>query len=166
MLRRAGFVKRYSFSVALTAFSGVYLSLAMFLQVDLFEGFIDALSALEAFEADEVVLIIFFVVLGLTIDMARYQGLQRRRISLDQERIQAMRATMATVHDVVNNGLNNLHLIRLEAEKSQALSPETLSLFEELISDTAAQLREIDQLESVAERTLGEGLATLESGRC
>ncbi|MFC1673767.1 hypothetical protein ACFL12_06415 [Pseudomonadota bacterium] len=166
MFSRAGIVKRYSFSVALTAFSAVYLLLAFFMQIDLFEGLINALSALEAFEADEVVLIIFLIVVGITIDMTRYQGLQRRRITLDRERIQTMRATMSTVHDVVNNGLNNLHLIRLEAEKSQALSPETLTLFETLISDTAVQLREIDQLESVTERTLGEGLASLESGPC
>lgn len=153
--------KRYPFSLLLVALGTLHLTLKPMMQINLLDGLILTLSRIETLKTDEIFLLTIILLMGISIDQSRNYMHQRRKRAADKQRIQAVRSTMATVHDVVNNALNNLVLIRLEAEKSQALSPETLVLFEDLIGDTAAKLRQIDALETFAEHTLGKGLKTL-----
>lgn len=155
-------MRRYRF-VLLAAFAAA--TFAVFdqvLGVNLFVRSVHLIGNSDHLVFDEVV---FFMVLGvasLAVDQTRNARRHRERNALHKSRIQTVRATMTSVHDVVNNALNNLVLIRLEAEKSQALSPDTLAQFDHLIEDTAAKLREIDALEVVAERTLAPGFSRLE----
>lgn len=92
--------------------------------------------------------------------MERVSGQQE--IEKDQARLQTLQTTMATVHDVVNNFLQSLLLFRLEAEKSQALSEESLKLFDGLVSDTSSKLKTIADLESVVEKSADSGITTLD----
>ena len=45
---------------------------------------------------------------------------------------------MTSVQDLVNNFLNNLQLVRMDAEGR--LPPESLELFDDLIQDTSAKI--------------------------
>ncbi len=162
MLQVLKTLRRYPLVVGAIGSGVVFFTFRAYFDLDLFETLIDGLSRIEHVEADEVFFFIIVAIIGLALDQTRNVGRQRAKNSLHTSRIQAVRSTMAAVHDIVNNALNNLLLIRLEAEKSQALSPETLALFENLIEDTAVKLREIDELETLAERTLAPGLVRLE----
>lgn len=153
--------KRYPFSALLIALTLAYTAFGPTLHIHFLEGLIHALSRIETFQTNEILVLAIVFLAGLSVDQSRNYIRQRRKRAADKHRIQAVRSTMATVHDVVNNALNNLVLIRMEAERSQALSPDTLALFEDLIGDTAAKLRHIDELETFAEHTLGKGLKTL-----
>ena len=74
------------------------------------------------------------------------------------QRLKTFRATMTTVHDIVNNFLANMQLIRLEAEGR--LSDETLTLFDRLIQDTATELKVLGDLQTIREKemVIGRGI--------
>jgi hypothetical protein len=82
----------------------------------------------------------------------------RRRFRMETERIHVLRATMRTVYDVVGNRLNELQLLRMEAEG--LVSAEALSVFDEAIRSMMDQLRALTELNRFAERPMvfGPGL--------
>jgi HAMP domain-containing protein len=82
-------------------------------------------------------------------------SLHRHHAEVEAQRLRVFRATMTTVHDLVNNFLANMQLIRLEAE--DRLPQETLDLFDQLIEDNAAELRLLGDLEVVREKEMAVG---------
>ena len=165
MLNGSKMMKRYPLVLIVTLAVIAYGVMRLYLNVDVFESLRGFLVRHERTEIYAMIVFSLMAALALAVDQTRNVRRQRIKNALHKGRISAVRSTMATVHDIVNNALNNLLLIRFEAEKSKALSPETLSLFEDLIEDTALQLREIDALEMLSERTLAPGLVRLELDR-
>jgi len=92
--------------------------------------------------------------------LAELHDLTHQRLEVQKERVKVLHATMRTVHNIVNNGLNNLQLVRIEAEEKKALDPETLSLMDEIILETSSKLKKLDSLESVpeVEMAIGTGI--------
>jgi len=82
-------------------------------------------------------------------------SLHRHHAEVEAQRLRVFRATMTTVHDLVNNFLASMQLIRLEAE--DRLPPETLELFDRLIDDNAAELKLLGELEVVREKEMAVG---------
>lgn len=148
--------------IAAIVLGAVFFTFRAYFNFDLFKALLARLAMIENVRADEIFFFWVVVFIGLAFDQTRNVRRQRAKNALNKGRIQAVRSTMATVHDIVNNALNNLLLIRLEAEKGQALSPKTIALLESLIDETAVKLREISELEIIAERTLAPGLSSLE----
>jgi PAS domain S-box-containing protein len=74
------------------------------------------------------------------------------------QRLKTFRATMTTVHDIVNNFLANMQLIRMEAEGR--LSDDTLTLFDRLIQETATELKVLGDLQTIREKemVIGRGI--------
>jgi hypothetical protein len=71
------------------------------------------------------------------------------------EQLRVLHVTMRTVQDIVNNNLNRLQLLRLEADGH--VSDETLKFFDETIRDTAAQLMALGNMEVFAEKPMASG---------
>ena len=92
--------------------------------------------------------------------MDRVKKLEEVRTA--EARLLTLRATMSTVHDIVNNFLQNLQLFRLEAEKSNAISEDYLRLFDSLIDETTTKLKTIGDLDEVVETEMQSGVTTLE----
>lgn len=82
-------------------------------------------------------------------------NLNRHHAEVEAQRLRVFRATMTTVHDLVNNFLANMQLIRMEAE--DRLPQETLDLFDQLIQDNAAELRLLGELQVVREKEMAVG---------
>lgn len=146
----SGFFRNYRLTAVTGTIGSLYLFLAVYYRIDLFEYLIEVFhqfqKAAEPYEGDEVVPVLVLVGMGFVGDMLR----QRRQAHHDQElsnqRMQSMQSTMAEVHDVVNNFLNNMQLFRFEAERSGALSEEYLREFDDLIAETAQNLKAIENL--------------------
>jgi PAS domain S-box-containing protein len=81
--------------------------------------------------------------------------LRRHRDEVESQRLRVFRATMTTVHDIVNNFLGNMQLVRMEADGR--LPDETITLFDSLIHDTAEELRVLGNLQSVKEKEMAIG---------
>jgi PAS domain S-box-containing protein len=81
--------------------------------------------------------------------------LRRHDEEVQAQRLHIFRATMTTVHDIVNNFLGSMQLIRMDAEGR--LSEETLTLFDSLIRETASDLKVLGDLEIVREKPMVVG---------
>jgi len=87
---------------------------------------------------------------------------ERRKLQagLEAERLRVVQVTMRTVHDIVNNCLNQLQLLRLDAEGKVPLEP--LVLFDQAIKETSMKLNAMGDLQAYAETqmAIGTGLDT------
>jgi hypothetical protein len=81
------------------------------------------------------------------------------------EQLRVVHVTMRTVQDIVNNCLNQIQLLRLDAEGF--VPEESLRLFDEAIQDTTTKLKELGNLEVFAEKqmAIGSGLDVREPSR-
>jgi len=71
------------------------------------------------------------------------------------QRLRAFKATMKTVHDVVNSLLRGFQLVRLHAEGQ--LPEEMLKLVDQMIEEASLKLGTLENLETVTENELAIG---------
>jgi hypothetical protein len=81
--------------------------------------------------------------------------LRRVQQEANDQRQRVFRATMNTVQNIMNNLLNNLQFVRLEAEAH--LSAETLALFDQMIADGAEKVKSLADMHTVTEREMSIG---------
>ncbi|MCU1220542.1 MAG: domain S-box protein [Candidatus Angelobacter sp.] len=86
--------------------------------------------------------------------------LRKLAAGLEGERLRVVQVTMRTVHDIVNNCLNQLQLLRLDAEGK--VPQESLALFDQAIHETSLKLNAMGDLQAYAEMqmAIGTGLDT------
>ena len=82
---------------------------------------------------------------------------ERLQADVQRQRMRVFRATMTSVHDIVNNFLNSLQLVRLEAADGR-LSAEMLDTFDRLMTETAAHLKRLSEQQQLQEKELEVGL--------
>jgi len=82
---------------------------------------------------------------------------RRHALQLRAEQLRVVQVTMRTVQDIVNNCLNQLQLLRLDAERH--VSAESVKLFDQAIKEAAAQLKALGDLEAYAEKQMEIGTA-------
>ena len=110
---------------------------------------------IEQTEIGEVLIAFLLVIPAFVTD--RVVAKQRRQeTQLHAEQLRVLQVTMRTVQDVVNNNLNQLQLLRMEADGH--VSDATLTLFDDTIRDTAAQLTAIGDMQSFAEKPMASGV--------
>ncbi len=79
-----------------------------------------------------------------------------REAQLQAERLRVVRMTMRTVHDIMNNCLNQLQLLRFEAEGH--VPQESLAHFDEAISAAVSELKSLADAEAITERQMQSGI--------
>jgi hypothetical protein len=141
------------------AVAGLVILVFAYFDLDLirFGGwFVDFFSPHEV--DDDIAAIVLFVI-GLTVDLRRVNKQYMSEMHIQAQRLAVLKATMRTVQDLVNNFLNNMQLVQLEA--GDALSPETLSLLENATRETFEKLKALGDLDCVPETKLaiGDGIA-------
>ncbi|MCB2183319.1 MAG: hypothetical protein KQH63_14895 [Desulfobulbaceae bacterium] len=72
---------------------------------------------------------------------------KKKELELRESKIRTLQITMFTVHHIVNNFLNRLLLIRIEAEEEGTISQQTLEKLETDISDVSRKLVALSELE-------------------
>ena len=105
--------------------------------------------------AEQMRLGMFLFVNAVIVVLAAERARPQR--ALEEERLRVVRITMRTVEDIVNNSLNQLYLLRLEAEGH--VEPGTLQQFDTTIHEMAAKLTNIGRLTTFAEKQMVLGMA-------
>jgi hypothetical protein len=82
---------------------------------------------------------------------------RRHALELRAEQLRVVQVTVRTVQDIVNNCLNQLLLLRLDAEAH--VSPEAVASFDEAIRSASAQLQALAELDAYAEKQMEMGTA-------
>ena len=72
---------------------------------------------------------------------------KKKELELRESKIKTLKITMFTVHHIVNNFLNRLLLIRMEAEEKGTISQETLAKLESDIEEVSKKLVALSELE-------------------
>lgn len=85
----------------------------------------------------------------------RHDMQRRHELELRAEQLRVVQVTMRSVEDIVNNTLNQLQLLRLEAD---GLVPEeTVASFDGAIRDASAKLKQLSELHAFAEKQMAIG---------
>ena len=82
--------------------------------------------------------------------------LKRLNDEIQLQRLRVFKATMRTVQDIVNNLLNGLQLVHLEAEGH--VPAEVLEVVDRAIQEAAVKLKALGDLETVTEKDMAAGL--------
>src|SRR6202041_246727 len=117
------------------------------------------MSRIEKHEANDIVTALVLVIVAQVVDMIRAARKEKReakrRAEIQAEQVRVVKVTMRTVQDIVNNCLNQLQLLRVDAEG--VVPEESLRLFDEAIQETSAQLKILGNLDVFAEKPMAVG---------
>ncbi len=142
-------IKDYKFTTVLLVISIVILFLTLSGRIEVFEYIVEFFEMLEAYEVDELFLVTFLLALGLAIDF-RLILLKRRTTSIIKDKeIAVLKATMNNVLDIVNNYLNQIQLLGIEAEENGKVSKQNIQLIETLTFETSKRLKKLANLEEI-----------------
>ena len=147
-------LRRFPYTFVALALALMVLVLALFWDIDVFELPGINIGGIERTEIGEIAMAFLLVIPAFFVDyvVARQRT---HEAQIQTEKLRVLRVTVRTVQDIVNNSLNQLQLIRLEAEGR--VPDETLTLFDETIQNTAAQLRALGTIEVFAEKPMPSG---------
>jgi PAS domain S-box-containing protein len=81
--------------------------------------------------------------------------LKRLNEEIQLQRLRVFKATMRTVQDILNNFLNSLQLVHLQAEGE--LPAEMLAVVDRLIHEAAVKLKALGDLETIKEKEMALG---------
>ena len=84
------------------------------------------------------------------------EELRHHNDEIQLQRLRVFKATMRTVQDIVNNLLNGLQLVHLEAEAAPPAEMQTL--VGQVIQDAAVKLKSLGDLETIKEKEMDIGL--------
>jgi hypothetical protein len=157
-------LRRFPFTFGSVGFAVIVAGVALIGHVNLIEIPISAINRIERGEVDDIVTAWLLVVVALVVDSVRNRRrdereakrqIEEREAERQAEQLRVVHVTMRTVQDIVNNCLNQLQLLRLDAE---GLVPEeSLRLFDEAIQDTTTKLKELGSLEAFVETQMAIG---------
>jgi hypothetical protein len=111
------------------------------------------LDGIARHEVDDLLAGLLLIFLGVTIDLIARR--KRHKAEIEAQKLRTLKATMRTVHDIVNNFLNNLMVFELQA--AAITKPGALDPLERIIHETAGKLKALGDLESVREIPLAMG---------
>ena len=97
---------------------------------------------------------------GISQDVTERKQAEAELVRLNDEiqrqRLRVFKATMRTVQDIVNNLLNGLQVVQIEAEGH--LPAETLTLVDRMIQEASVKLKTLGDLETITEKEMALGL--------
>jgi hypothetical protein len=153
------FIQRRRFTIWGVA-SGTVILIFAYFNLDLVQLGNWFVNELQPHRIDDFVAAIALAVVGISIDNRRDKKHDRLKLQIQADRLAVLKATMRTVQDLVNNFLNNMQLVQLEA--GDALSQETLELLERITFETSSKLKALGDLGYVPETqmAIGAGIST------
>jgi hypothetical protein len=148
-------VQRYRATICCSV-AGIIILVLAFFNLDIVQLGSWFANFLEPHAIDDDVTAIALVFVGLCIDKRRDTRQYKLQLQFETDRVAVLKATMRTVQDLVNNFLNNMQLVQLEA--GDALSQETLELLERITFETSSKLKSLGDLEYVPETKMAIGV--------
>jgi hypothetical protein len=153
---------KWRFPLTFTALTlaAAALTAALVGHINLIELPASFVARIEQDEIDDIVSALLLVGVAFLCDQILFTRRMTSIASLESERLRVVQVTMRTVQDIVNNGLNQLQLLRFDAEGH--VPPESLALFDDAIRETVKSLTALGDLQAYGEKQLvvGTGLDT------
>ncbi|MFD0861795.1 hypothetical protein ACFQ1M_06220 [Sungkyunkwania multivorans] len=119
--------------------AALYLALNFVFDIDLFEKFVMQMEKLESTEIDEIILVLLILLPLAVIDFAFYR-LKKKKIEAERDIFKSMNYV---AHHVLNNLLNQLHIMRLEAEHIENFDEDVIEMFDSSIEEAKESLKKL-----------------------
>jgi len=139
-----------------TVLAAILTLLSLFTHFDLFTFLLEVCSRIRSYEMDKLAIPVIVILVGFFIDQTIVRPREEREAEIQAQRLRVLKATMRSVHHIVNNFLNSLQLFRLDAEDT--LPQESLDLLDELVQETSAKLQVLGDLETTPEKPTPIGI--------
>jgi hypothetical protein len=147
-------LRRFPYTSVTLALAIVVIVAGMLWHINVFQFPGLDIIGLEETEIAEAVIVVLMLIPAVFLD--RVVNRQRaHEAQLQAEQLRVLRVTMRTVQDIVNNNLNELQVLRMEAEG--CVPEETLAHFDRTIHDTAAKLTAVGNMDTFAEKPMESG---------
>ena len=147
-------LRPFPYTLVALALALMVLVAASLWKIDVFEMPGLNIVGIEHSEIGQIIIAFLLIIPALFIDrVVSRQRMHEAQIRAEQLRV--LHVTIRTVQDIVNNNLNQLQLLRFEAEGH--VPAETLTLFDATILDTAAQLTALGNMKVFAEKPMAAG---------
>ena len=145
----------FPFTSAAVVFAVIVVSAALIGDINLIEMPIAIMNRIEQHEVDDIFTVLVLVIVAQVVDNIRAAHRRTGDAQRQAEQLRVVHVTMRTVQDIVNNGLNQLQLLRVDAEG--LVAEESLRLFDKAIQETSAKLKALGDLEVFAEKKMAVG---------
>ncbi|GAA4279056.1 hypothetical protein [Aquimarina mytili] len=124
----------------------IYFS-TIFLDLDLFEQFIEFLSSIDHLELDEIIipLLIFFVF--LFIDTRR----NSKKNQMENAKLNIYKAMLSSSHHILNNFIYQMDIFKITAEDTPGFDAKVLAFYEDIISNASHQINSLSSLTTIDE---------------
>ena len=153
-----GLIRRFLYTFVMLVLATLVTGAGVMWHINVFELPAASVIGIEQSEIGEIAIAFLLVIPAFFIDrvVARERA---HEAQFQAEQLRVVRMTIRTVQDIVNNNLNQLQLLRMEADG--VVPTETLELFDAAIQDTAAQLTALGNMDVFTETTMetGQGVA-------
>jgi hypothetical protein len=149
--------RRFPYTASAMALACTVAGLAMTWDINVFDLPELDFIGIENNEIGEVVVACLFIFPAFFVDHV-LAGRRAHEDRLQDERLRVLRMTMRTVQDIVNNNLNQLQLLRIDAVGH--VPDASVALFDQVIRDTATELTTLGNIEVFIEKPMeiGPGL--------
>ena|ERR1700687_3488048 len=144
---------RFPFTSIAVVFAVIVVTAALIGDINLIEMPVSMLNRIEHYEVADIVTLFVLVMVAVAVDDIR--AVRREEVERRAEHLRVVHVTMRTVQDIVNNCLNQLQLVRLDAEG--VMPEESLRLFDKTIQETSAKLKVLGDLKVFVEKQMAVG---------
>jgi hypothetical protein len=148
---------RFPLTFAALTVAAAVLAAALVGHINLVELPAGLIARIDQYEIDDIVAVLPLIGVAFLFDQILYTRRVNNLTRLEREQLRVVQVTMRTVQDIVNNGLNQLQLLRFDAEGH--VPPESLALFDDAIRETVKSLTALGDLEAYAEQSMVTGAA-------
>ena len=144
----------YKFTIiGLVLAVGIYATTFAF-KIDLFEMTHELINSLERFEVDEFLIPLFILSLFTMYDQNRRQKLRQ----IEYEKIKIYKAMLASTHHILNNFINQMQLVKIEAQRTPDFNPKILSIYDSVIKNATMQIEALGSVTKVDEDSIQESV--------
>ena len=150
------YLRRFCLTLIASLFTLIVVLTAMFSNIDLIKLNLTVFEGIEKHEVYDIIGAILLLIVALASDWMRASRKEKRKAEIQAEKLAVLKATIRTVQDTVNNALNNLKFLRLEAEG--ALPTESLELLDAIIQETSVKLKALGDLEDTPKKQVVSGV--------
>jgi len=140
----------------------IMLGFSLAFELDVFEKFIDLLKAIEHLEIDEIIIPLFIIMIGASIDSYNKYNEKKKLTLITETKLEYLETIIRTVQDIVGNSMNNLILFSMEAKDTGSLSEESIKELDNLIKFTSNKINALANTKEIREKQLGDKMFVID----
>lgn len=131
----------------------LYLATIVF-DLEMFEALIAMLDELEHLEIDEIIIPAFVFVGFVIADVLRRNKVNR----VSKEKLKIYRAMVESTHHVLNNFLNQMLLVKMNAEAPPGFDPRVLEIYDQIVADAQNQIHALSNITEINESAIHDSV--------